>query len=115
MALPPDLSRVGDELVAAAARSLRAQRRRTFAIRSAGTILVAALVFAALTPARLGPAQTADPSASVLASMAGSTVSSSGCDQPRGARFGLPRACIQLAVARIPRATLPHGTSLVRE
>jgi hypothetical protein len=115
MALPPDLGRVGDELVAAAARSLRARRRRTLVTRWAATILIAALAYAALTPARLGPAQSSAPGTPILAFSTASTVSYAGCDQPRGARFGLPRACAQLALARSPRATLPHGTSLVRE
>ena len=34
-----------------------------------------------------------------------------GCDQPRGARFGLP-SCSMLATAEADNATLPHGTSL---
>ena len=115
MALPPDLSRIGDELVAAAARSLRARRRRVLAWRLAATALAAALTFAMVGPGRLGTPGAERGAAPILASTAGSTVSSAGCDQPRGARFGLPRACTVLAVARTPRATLPHGTSLTRE
>ena len=54
MALPPDLARLGDHLVAAARRTRRArraQRRRVALATISGT-----LAFAALTPAALDPA-----------------------------------------------------------
>jgi hypothetical protein len=77
--LPPDLARLGDDLVAAAQRSAaRRERRRRVALATA----VGALAFVALTPAALDPAQREIEFASTTASFA-----PPGCDQPRGARF----------------------------
>jgi hypothetical protein len=52
--LPPDLLRLGDDLVAAARHTTRA--RRTRRRRFAAAALTGALAFAALTPATLDPA-----------------------------------------------------------
>jgi hypothetical protein len=108
MVLPPDLSRIGDELTAAATRSLAARRRRALAARWAATAVAGALAFAALTPARLGTAQGGLPGTTVLASTA---ALHAGCDQLRGAQQ-TPPACIAAApaVTHQARATLPHGT-----
>jgi hypothetical protein len=87
--LPPDLERVGDELVAAAARAADARRhRRGLAGRLAATAVTAVLAGAGLVPAALGPAERASE---VL--LAGSTPAlPAACDQPRGGRVTLP-AC----------------------
>jgi hypothetical protein len=113
MVLPPDLSRIGDELTAAAARSLRARRRRTLAARWAATAVAGALAFAALTPARLGTAVgVGAPGSTVLAS----TSAPAGCDQLRGAQQTLPACAVAVpAVTYRDRATLPHGTPPLAE
>ena len=54
--LPPDLARLGDELVVAARRTASAQRRRRRR-RLAVAGAAAAIAFAALTPAGLDPSQ----------------------------------------------------------
>jgi hypothetical protein len=114
MALPPDLSRIGDELAAAAARSLRARRRRAVVARALVTAVAGVLAFAAMAPGRLGTAQsTGAAPAALLASSSGEGLRA-GCDQPRGARFALT-GCVTLAVTRDVLATLPHGTSLRAE
>jgi len=83
--LPPDLARLGDDLVAAATRTTaRRERQRRFAIAVAG----GALAFAALTPAALGPAQREITFADTVASAA-----TPGCDLPRGARFTMLAIC----------------------
>jgi hypothetical protein len=57
--LPPDLSKIGDEIHAAAQRSLRRRRARRELLTRAATVGgIGALVFAALTPGRLGPSTT---------------------------------------------------------
>ena len=85
--LPPDLSRLGDELVSAArreaARRARAARRRRMALAA----VAGALAFAALSPAAPEPAPrdlTTLADAVVLAPL--------GCDQPRG-RNPSPATC----------------------
>jgi hypothetical protein len=93
--LPPDLERVGDHLTAAAGRAVAARRQRRAALRRlSGASVAGALVFAALTPGALGPAQrTPGPFETLLArvSVTDTTVPRA-CDQPRGGRFSLP-AC----------------------
>jgi hypothetical protein len=84
--LPDDLERLGDELAAAAGRTLSARRRRTeFWRRMATGGVVGALAFAVLTPAALDPAlrdlETVAIASEPLA-----------CDQPRGTSFSMP-AC----------------------
>jgi hypothetical protein len=87
--LPPDLQRLGDELTEAAARTTAAGRlRRETRRRLALTIAVGALVFAALTPAALGPAYH-DLDSATFASLRVATYAPQGCDQARGARFTL--------------------------
>src|SRR4051794_17037817 len=96
MVLPPDLSRLGDQLTDAAARTLDARRhRRALLGRGAATAVAGVLAFAVLAPAALGPAQTGPQSP--LAQVGGRPTFvddgvSSSCDQGRGSRFGLP-AC----------------------
>ena len=79
MGLPPDLARLGDDLVAAARRTAgarRAQRRRV-----AVAVLGGAIAFAALTPAPLEPARRD------VTLAAADRFGRPGCEQPRGARF----------------------------
>jgi hypothetical protein len=84
--LPPDLARLGDDLVAAATRTTaRRERRRRFAVAVAG----GALAFAALTPAALGPAEREV----VFADTAAVSTTAPGCDHPRGARFTMLASC----------------------
>jgi hypothetical protein len=82
VALPPDLARLGDELVAAARRTagLRRARRRRFAV----AVLAGALAFGALTPAALDPAHRELTIATVAAKP-----TPAGCDHARGARTTL--------------------------
>jgi hypothetical protein len=84
--LPPDLARLGDDLVAAATRTTaRRQRRRRVATAVAG----GALAFAALTPAALGPAQREI----TFTEVASVNTATPGCDHPRGARFTMLASC----------------------
>jgi hypothetical protein len=84
--LPPDLARLGDDLVAGATRATaRRERRRRFAIAVTG----GALAFAALTPAALGPAQREV----IFADTAAVRTTAPGCDHPRGARFTMLASC----------------------
>ena len=79
MGLPPDLDRLGHDLVAAAGRSTaRRAARRRFAVAA----LTGALAFAALTPAALDPAHR---NLTVVAAAEG--LARPGCDHARGARF----------------------------
>jgi hypothetical protein len=112
MVLPPDLSRLGDQLTAAAARSVRARRRRALAARWTATAVAGALAFAALTPARLGTAEGGRPASMLLAS----STTHAGCDQLRGAQQ-TPPACVAAApaITHQIRATLPHGTPPLAE
>jgi hypothetical protein len=73
MSLPPDLARLGNDLVDAARRTRdRHARRRRFAT----AVLAGALAYAALTPAALDPSQRAP-------ALAGGSVPR-GCDLARG-------------------------------
>jgi hypothetical protein len=95
MVLPPDLSRLGDELTRAAARSLAARRhRRALIARGAATAVAGVLAVAVLSPAALGPAQLSPQplgTTDVGPTLVSDTVTSR-CDQGRGSPFGLP-AC----------------------
>ena len=88
--LPPDLDRLGRALThatahAAARRDARIDRRR----RLVGCLMAGLLVFAAMTPSHLGPADkpaflqlTIQPAAAATR-----------CDIPRGQRFHYLEAC----------------------
>ena len=90
--LPNDLDRLGTDITTAAGRSLAARKRRAELSRRLATIgVVGALVFAALTPAALGPAQRGTDGLE-LAALPAAAVDGMACDQPHGARFTLP-AC----------------------
>jgi hypothetical protein len=95
MVLPPDLSRLGDQLTAAAARSLAARRhRRRLVARGVATAVAGVLAIAVLSPAALGPAQLGPqplgPTSAAPTFISDAVTSS--CDQGRGSHFGLP-AC----------------------
>jgi hypothetical protein len=81
--LPPDLARLGDDLVDAARRTSRARRarRRRFALAA----VTGAVAFAALTPAALGPAHRE----LTIVTAAAEDFARPGCDHARGARFTL--------------------------
>jgi hypothetical protein len=105
--LPPDLARVGDELVEAAARRVaKRDARRRLAGRIAATGVAALIAVAALAPAALGPAEQATTATTVLIARA-PTVDPPGlpaaCDQPRGGRLSLP-ACASGDAIRVGRA-----------
>jgi len=90
--LPPDLSRLGDALSHATARSAVAERRRTTVRRRlALTGIGTALAFAILAPGTLQPGN----GASTLQAAAATTVAykPNTCDQPRGATFAAARPC----------------------
>jgi hypothetical protein len=78
--LPPDLARLGNDLVDAARRTTRARRERRR--RAAISMVAGALAFAALTPAALEPAHRGLTSADALAQR---------CDHLPGPRATLAR------------------------
>lgn len=90
--LPPDLARLGDELVDAAGRISRTRRsqRRRFA----ACVLAGALAFAVLTPATLDPAHRG-PELVMATSM--------GCEHPGDAHLRLV-ACARPTVLHRPYA-----------
>jgi hypothetical protein len=93
--LPPDLARLGDDLVRAARRAT-ARRRRTR--RLAVATAAGALALAALTPAALDPAQRAV----TVADRAGS-YEPPGCQSPRRAQFTMA-ACESSRILNRPAA-----------
>jgi hypothetical protein len=91
LGLPPELSRLGDDLASAADRSLAKRRHRT---KVAATGIAGALIFAALTPAALGPAER--PAATMAST-------GPGCLMPRSEKF-IPAACAGAMVLDRPYA-----------
>src|SRR5690242_9567787 len=120
MVLPPDLSRLGDELTRAAARSLAARRhRRALLVRATLTIVAGILTIAVLAPAALGPAQFAPGRDLGEASGPRPTLVAesvrSGCDQARGQHFGLPACGHTNPAPPAPlRTILPHRPEVSR-
>jgi hypothetical protein len=95
MVLPPDLSRLGDELTGAVARSVEARRRRRALLaRGSATAVAGILAVAVLAPAALGPAARtpAKAAGSDGAEVLATLPIHRACDQGRGNRFRLP-AC----------------------
>ena len=89
--LPPDLSRLGDEIDRATARRLHLRRRRAERRRRLGaTAVAAALALTAFAPGALRSGDQADPLTLASASAAYRPVA---CDQPRGATFSAVRPC----------------------
>jgi hypothetical protein len=100
--LPPDLARVGDDLVAAAERAVaRRHARRRLIARLAATSVAAVAALTALVPAALGPANRGGTSASLFVRVEppGLPVA---CDLPRGGRLSLP-ACLAGEPIRLGR------------
>jgi hypothetical protein len=95
MTLPPDLARLGDDLIAAARRTThtRRARRRRLALAA----VTGAMAFLALTPAAL------DPSHRNLALVAADSYERPRCDRPRAARSPLV-ACKPRMVLNRPYA-----------
>jgi hypothetical protein len=102
--LPPDLDRVGEDLVAGASRQIAArQHRRALATRMAGTAVAALLAGAVLLPAALGPSTR--NGASVLFArtvVLDAPALPAACDQPHGGRLRLA-ACATADPMRIGR------------
>lgn len=103
--LPPDLERVGDDLVAAAERDLAARRRRrSLIVRMGGTAVAAILAGAVLLPAALGPSTRGRGPLFARTAALNVVVPSQPavCDLPRGARVTLP-VCVAGDPVRIGR------------
>jgi len=89
--LPPDLSRLGDEIDRATARRFRQRRRRAERRRRlAVTLAATATALAVVGPGALQPA-TRNLETALASSKAGYQPMS--CDQPRGATFAAVRPC----------------------
>ena len=89
--LPPDLSRLGDELVRATGRRTLALRRRAERLRRAlATGMAAVLALAVVASVQLQGQQAPAPPAGFAAS---ETYRPVACDQPRGATFAAARPC----------------------
>jgi hypothetical protein len=89
--LPPDLSRLGDEIDRATARRFRERRRRAERRRRMAVIVAAtAMALAAIGPGVLQPA-TRNVETALASSRTGYQPMS--CDQPRGATFAAVRPC----------------------
>jgi hypothetical protein len=85
--LPDDLSRLGDDLTAAATRRIGARRRRArLAIRLATSAAAAAVALAALAPGALAP--SARDGYTLLAS------GPAACSYPRGEWQTMQNACV---------------------
>jgi hypothetical protein len=102
--LPPDLSRLGDELTAAAGRALDARRRRQRLLaRTCASLLAGILAIAVLAPAALSPgSQLAPP----VAQEASSTVLAR---PPDRRPVGVEREAPENVLVRLPerRPLLP--------
>lgn len=105
--LPDDLERLGNQIATAATRRLAARRRRSeLTWRLVTTGVVGALAFAVLTPAALDPAQRGVDALEFASLPAAEAMDRMACDQPRGARFGMPACTIATdGTARILRRT----------
>src|SRR3954463_10477033 len=89
--LPPDLSRLGDEIDRATARRFRERKRRAERRRRiAGTVAAGAAALAAFGPGALQPATRSQDTALASSSVGYHPIS---CDQPRGATFAAVRPC----------------------
>jgi hypothetical protein len=96
--LPEDLSLLGDELTAAAARGIAARRRRNErAARVAATAGAAALAFAAIAPGPLEPSERDGPSTLLIGGTAG-------CHYPRGEWQTMKEACAGTMILHRPYA-----------
>jgi hypothetical protein len=89
--LPPDLSRLGDQLAAATERAGARARRKARLARLGVTGAAAALALAVFAPGALHPGDAARTFAFTTAGA--STYRPMACDQPRGATFVAARPC----------------------
>src|SRR3954452_20133821 len=89
--LPPDLSRLGDEIDRATARRFRERRRRAERRRRLAVTLAATTVALAV----FGPGVLSPATRSLDTALASSQVGYQpiACDQPRGATFAAVRPC----------------------
>jgi hypothetical protein len=102
--LPPELSRLGDQILAATEDKLRARERRSRLLSRLATAGVAgALLFAVLTP---GPLGSADGEGDLLrlASAPALAVASPACDQPRRGTFVSSGPCSGSSLTVLRRA-----------
>ena len=100
--LPPDLSRLGEEIDRATARRLREQRRRAERRKRFGmTLAAAAVALAVVAPGALQPATRSGDQAFASARNGYQPTS---CDQLRGATFAAVRPCAS------PGATMTADT-----
>ena len=93
--LPSDLSRLGDEIVAAAERAVRNRRRRFALLERAAVAAAAALILVGGVAWPLAPVEHAGEPLQ-LASMLSTAVDADhwpACDHPRSATFTSPRPC----------------------
>jgi hypothetical protein len=89
--LPPDLSRLGDQLSAATVRAHERARRRKVALARLGvTGVAAALALGVFAPGVLHPA---DGARTIALAAASASFKPTACDQPRGATFAAARPC----------------------
>jgi hypothetical protein len=92
MTLPPELDRLGNALTHATARA--AARRRAVVDRRRrilGGLLAGLLVFAAMTPSRLGQADQPQIFSFAVATDASAAMI---CDRPRGPHFHYTEECL---------------------
>ncbi len=89
--LPPDLSRLGDQLARATTVNARVQARRaTVRRRLAVTVAATLMAFVALAPQTLQPRDGSGP---VQLAVAAIGYTPTACDRPRGATFAAARPC----------------------
>jgi hypothetical protein len=97
--LPPDLSRLGDEIDRATARRFRERRRRAERRRRlAVTVAATAMALAVFGPGVLSPATRGLDTALVSSHVGYQPVS---CDQPRGATFAALQPCASPGVTNV--------------
>src|SRR5688572_7730784 len=90
--LPPELSKLGDQLARATQRHATARRRRADVLaRLAATGVAAAVALAVLWPGALGSADRTDDL--LRFATTGAAYVPTACDQPRGATFAAARPC----------------------
>jgi len=90
--LPPDLSRLGDELARAAERrAVERRRRRDRMARLATTGAAAVIAMAIVFPAAIDRARSDGDSPRTASARV--TYVPNACDQPRGATFAAARPC----------------------
>jgi hypothetical protein len=90
--LPPDLSKLGDQLARATQRAAAARRWRVeLRARLAATAAAAAVALAVLFPGVLGSADRDNQLLQFAAT--GASYVPTACDQPRGATFAAARPC----------------------